>query len=85
MQNEQGGAQNEATGRWKNLFATSSFLVEQWKRMIKSMLQTFVPNVLSVFSNVRCKLFIWMLHMFHIYVSVLSECCVCFCNGLKCF
>jgi hypothetical protein len=28
----------------------------------------------------------WMLHIFHTYVaSVLSRCCVCFCNGFKCF
>jgi hypothetical protein len=31
-------------------------------------------------------LFIWMLHMFHTYiVSVLSGCCVCFCNCLCVF
>jgi hypothetical protein len=30
------------------------------------------------FSDVRCKRFIWILHMFHVYVaSVLSGCCIC--------
>jgi hypothetical protein len=35
-------------------------------------------NVLSVFQTYVANVFIWILHMFHIYVaSVLSGCCVC--------
>jgi hypothetical protein len=43
------------------------------------MLQASVSNVSSVFQTYVASVFIWMLHMFHIYVaSVLSGCCVCF-------
>jgi hypothetical protein len=42
-----------------------------------------VPNVLAV-SDVRCKCFIWLLHMFHTYVvSVLSRYCICFTHMLQ--
>jgi hypothetical protein len=33
------------------------------------ILETSVPNVLSISSDVYCKCVIWMLHMFHIYVA----------------
>jgi hypothetical protein len=43
-----------------------------------SMLQAYVPNVSSVFSDVCCKCVIWMLHMFHMYIAcVLSRYYVC--------
>jgi hypothetical protein len=43
------------------------------------MLQRCVPNVSSVFSDVCCMCFIWMLHMFHTkFVSVSFRCCICF-------
>ena len=49
------------------------------------MLQTSVPNVLSIFRRML-QVFIWVLHMFHTYVaSVLSGCCVCFTMVFKCF
>jgi hypothetical protein len=43
------------------------------------MLQASIPNVSSVFFRRMLQVcFIWMLHMFHIYVaSVLSRCCIC--------
>ena len=42
------------------------------------MLQTSVPNILSIFQTYVASVFICMLHMFHTYVaSVLSECCIC--------
>jgi hypothetical protein len=43
------------------------------------MLQASVPDVLFVFKTYVASVFMWMLHMFYIYVaSVLSEYCVCF-------
>jgi hypothetical protein len=37
-------------------------------------------------SHIYCKCFIYMLHMFHIYiVNVLSTCCICFTMAFKCF
>jgi hypothetical protein len=43
------------------------------------MLQVYVPNVSSVFSDYVASVFISMLHMFRTYVaSVLSGCCICF-------
>jgi hypothetical protein len=50
------------------------------------MLQTFVPNVLSVFRMYVTRVFIWMLHMFYTYVaSVLSGCYVYVAMVFKCF
>jgi hypothetical protein len=50
------------------------------------MLQAFIPDVSSVFQTYVSSVFIWMLHMFHIYVaSVLFRCCECFAMGFKCF
>jgi hypothetical protein len=45
-------------------------------------LYTHVARVCSkcfiCFSDVCCKRFIWILHMFHIYVTlVLFRCCIC--------
>jgi hypothetical protein len=43
------------------------------------MLQVYVLNVSSVFSDYVASVFISMLHMFRTYVaSVLSGCCICF-------
>ena len=45
-----------------------------------------LPMFHQFFQMYVASVFIWMLHMFHTYVaSVLSRCCVCFYNGLKCF
>jgi hypothetical protein len=50
------------------------------------MLQSFVPNISSAFSDVYCKCAYLMLHMFYIYVASFIWMFYTFCNGFfKCF
>jgi hypothetical protein len=54
---------------------------------IHHMLQTFIPNISSVFFQTYVVgVFIRMLHIFHTYiVSVLSECCIYFAMTFQVF
>ena len=53
------------------------------------MFQVFVPNVSSIFLDVRCKCFICMLHIFHSMLQVFYLDVTYVCNGFsrvsKCF